>query len=601
MAASSFSSLAATLFAALTVVVGFTSQNVTIVYWTDVKGISAFGILALCGLFFGVLFGTLLLLFALVYRDPRALWPSDDPAECAIFVWPFCRTRRGEPTSTAELLSPRRSGLGGYYGVLADAGEGRGRSSRADTAIFEEVQSSVRLTRAQVLLLIGFLNAMNGFLIVYASPSARTPPLVQAIIQNAGVIFSVPFSLLALGDRKRYCSPLPALAALLIAASVGVSLAPAIMSGNGVGSSASALGWCAVYLAGIAASAAYNVTQQLFFVRAGMLRAAASTREQVRTSLRALFWANVAQPLTYVAFFWVDLLPWFGTSTNAGDLLRSAVFSGACSVGGAPLAQAAVDAVGAPPGGPDASQCGSDTPIWAWAFLFSYAASYAGGARLNRESATFMMLTLVVVTMTTAAFWLIPGTNPNPTSTPLWSVMASLGLSIVGTLLWKWWENRTPAEEQFLVQPDPDVVGVGGDEAGDASRESLLVGQTFLSGGGGGGSGGDADSPSSMFGGRFATRWGGGGGSGVGVGYGGGREPPSPRVAIKLNNRMLASAYDDLLNDAPMGPVDVVTSGRAEIANLVNSFQVSQAQAIIKKEKAAAAAKGAAPLRRGIN
>ena len=30
---------------------------------------------------------------------------------------------------------------------------------------------------------------------VYASPSSRTPPLIQAVLQNTGFLFSVPFSI----------------------------------------------------------------------------------------------------------------------------------------------------------------------------------------------------------------------------------------------------------------------------------------------------------------------------------------------------------------------------------------------------------------------
>jgi hypothetical protein len=440
------------------------------------------------------------------------------------------------------------------------------------------VRQTVRLTRAQVLLLVGFLNAMNGFLIVYASPSARTPPLVQAIIQNAGVIFSVPFSLLALGDRKRYCSPAPALAALLIAGSVGVSLAPALLgSGAGaVGSGASSIGWCLVYLLGVAASAAYNVCQQLFFVRAGMLRAGAGARAQARTMLRALFWSNAAQALTYVALCWVDLLPWFGTTSSFGELLRATLFSVSCSVGGPGAAAAALAAAGsvAPPpaAGAPAEDCAASTPTWAWAFLLSYTLSYLGAARLNRESATFMMLTLVVVTMTTAAFWEIPGTNPNPSSTPLWSVLSSLALSVAGTLLWKRWEGATPADEQFGVGPDADVLlreeeeagGGGGAHADDRFSRAL-------DGGGEGGSAGG-------WGGLWGSR--GGAGEGRGGSGGGGAATGSPAGAPRgrREDALIGLAYDSLLGPGEGPLVDVVTSGRSEIASIVNKFQMQRAR-----------------------
>ncbi len=84
-------------------------------------------------------------------------------------------------------------------------------------------------TCANLTVWTGLANIMNGFLIVYGSPPDRTPPLVQAVLQNSGVIFSVPFSIYLLGDRKQYGKPEPLLAAALIAISVFVSILPTIL------------------------------------------------------------------------------------------------------------------------------------------------------------------------------------------------------------------------------------------------------------------------------------------------------------------------------------------------------------------------------------
>jgi hypothetical protein len=600
-----YSEMFATLFAALLVVIGFTSQNVTIVFWTDAS-VNAFGILLLCGTFFGVFFGAALLIFACIFRDAAALAPSDDAAECRIFVWPFCRRGKASARGIQSVQSPRKGDFRGSWGVMVNKEEN-------DSAIYEEVNSIVHLTQAQVLFLVGFLNSLNGFLIVYASPSQRTPPLVQAIIQNAGVIFSVPFSLLALGDKKRYCSPFPAFAAFLIAASVAVSLTPAFLNGGGSAiSSTQSIGWCIIYLFGVAASAAFNVCQQLFFIRSGMLREEASAYQQVRTMLRALFWSNVAQPVTYILMFWVDLLPWFGTSDSINTLLRSTTYSMACSLGGPKIASLALSTVGTY--GTKDPVCEDRTPIFAWAFLMSYVISYIGGARLNRESATFMMLTLVVVTMTTATFWLIPGTNPNPSSTPLWSVLTSLGLSIIGTLLWKWWENQTPADEQFSVEPDSidGSGGGGGGGGGDRDGES--------------GVGGDFDLSSSLLSrfddltssssepknqqrtnvvakGSAATRFGGGGFfSSSSTSSGNVKSGP------RLDDSLLSSAYDSLLlspagrNDISGGPKqDLLTRSRSEVMGLVAKFQMESAASNQRRDDDAKRKERAAQRRPEIN
>lgn len=405
-----------TLLAALTVIVGFTTQNVTIVYWTN-SPISAYGILLLCGCSFAIIFGIALLLYALIFGDMSALYVSDDPVERRFFCNPY-----------------RKDG-------------------------------TFRLTQAQVVFLVGFLNSLNGWLIVFASPSDRTPPLIQAVLQNAGVLFSVPFSKIFLRDRKPYCSILPGLAAFLIISSVVVSLIPSIISSNSSSSkesTATAIAWCLIYFAGLAPGAGYNVCQQLYFLRSDMLSPDISPKLQTRGTLRALFYGNLGQAISYILFFGIDLLPWFGESSSIDEFGQNTAFSLACSIGGPSISSLLSN-----------KECQNSTQLWAWIFILGYAVSYVGASVLNRESATFNMLVLVVVTMTTAAFWLIPGTNPNPSNTPLWSVLTSLGLSIIGTVIWKYWENGTmPPEEQFGVGPDNMLDG-----SGDPNRKN--TGRSF--------------------------------------------------------------------------------------------------------------------------
>ena len=59
--------------------------------------------------------------------------------------------------------------------------------------------------------------------------------------------------------------------------------------------------------------------------------------------------------------------------------------------------------------------------------------------------------------------FLLPGLNPgDPADTPIWSVVVSIALSVVGEILWKRWEDETPPEEQFSVET----------AAGDAARSA---------------------------------------------------------------------------------------------------------------------------------
>lgn len=407
----------ATALGAMAVIVGFTAQNVTIVYWLE-SSVSAYAVLLLCGVCFSLLFFTSSLVFALRTGDWSVFQVSDDKGESRLFI------------------SPVRGG-------------------------------KVRLSHAQTLAAAGLCNALNGILIVYASSSTRTPPVIQAILQNCGVLFSVPFSKLVLGDVKRYLAWEPLRAAGIVVASVGVSLAPtlaALASGkesatgfNGT----TTLAWVLVYTAGLAPNALLNILQQLYFIRTGSLRPEATPHEQLRGTLRALMFSNFMQPLAYLALFWVDILPWFGSSKSATDFLDVTLYSMGCSVGGAKWA-----------GSMAGRTCSPLAPLWAWSFILAYTLAYFGGAQLNRESATFNMLCLVVVTASTALLWLIPGVNPNPESTPAWSVIVSLILALVGSVLWKVWEGRSPPEVQF-----PTLRADG--EGYEGMDEMLLMGRAI--------------------------------------------------------------------------------------------------------------------------
>ena len=84
------------------------------------------------------------------------------------------------------------------------------------------------------------------------------------------------------------------------------------------------------------------------------------------------------------------------------------------------------------------------------------------------------MLAAVATVCVTSLFWLIPGTNPNATTTPLWSVLISLVTSLGGMWVWKMWEARTPADEQFTVKGE-DEGGGGEGEAEEGDRVPLLA------------------------------------------------------------------------------------------------------------------------------
>ena len=387
-------------------------QNASIVYWTAAP-ISPFGILLYANLFFTSFFGLLLVIFAAVTRDKSALLVADSPIQRSLFTL----TKRGA-------------------------------------------------TLAQLAALVGLLNIANGFLIVYASPPDRTPPLIQAVLQNSGVLFAVPASKLVLGDRKAYCARAPLAAGALVAASIGVSVLPTVLAGVGgeFSGGAARWAWIAIYLIGIAPGAAYNVVQQLFLIRAGALAPGASRLTVARSSLRALFYCNLAQLLWLLALWWVDVLPWFGASAHVADFSNNTRFSLRCSLG--------LEDCGL-------AQFGVVPAVWAGAFAAGYCVSYIGSVLLNRESAAFNMLAAVITTALTSLYFLLPGTNPASSTTPLWSVLSALVLSLSGLVLWKRWEASTPADEQFAVAEAADDVSLGLSLTASAGGEGEIGGDFY--------------------------------------------------------------------------------------------------------------------------
>lgn len=70
------------------------------------------------------------------------------------------------------------------------------------------------------------------------------------MLQNSGIVFAVPFSVLLLGDRKKYLSPMPLLCIAMVFASILVSVLPTIIDGHTSEgfSGARTFGWVAIYL-----------------------------------------------------------------------------------------------------------------------------------------------------------------------------------------------------------------------------------------------------------------------------------------------------------------------------------------------------------------
>jgi drug/metabolite transporter (DMT)-like permease len=159
------------------------------------------------------------------------------------------------------------------------------------------------------LFLIGLFDAFNGVLIVYSSPSSRTPPFLQAILGNFLIPLTIIFRLILL--RKR-----PQLIKLICAAVVFLglvlSLIPVITGMDASDSSsylnqnsAARILWPMCFMLGFVPAAVMNVVEEK------------SLKDKRNVNMfYLLFCSSSYQLITVFAFFWTDLIPHFGYTSN---------------------------------------------------------------------------------------------------------------------------------------------------------------------------------------------------------------------------------------------------------------------------------------------
>lgn len=258
------------------------------------------------------------------------------------------------------------------------------------------------------------------------------------------VLVGIPLSKLLLKDRKRYCSWMPLLSGFLIMTGVIVSVLPTLLEDvkSQFAGGGKTLLWILLYSMGNIPWAFESVVEQFYLIRAGLLADDVTWKDTKIGILRMLAWAGVWQLLFTLSFAWVDFLPFVGFSTSAGEFWANTSAAVVCSFGGV----SGVAAIGG-----DTSICSPLSPLYAVLAALGYVSAYAADAVLNKDSATFGMLNYVLIQCAVSAFFLVPGLNPNPTGTPLWSALVSVLLSVAGVTLWKVWEERHE-DDQFGVE-----------------------------------------------------------------------------------------------------------------------------------------------------
>jgi len=272
---------------------------------------------------------------------------------------------------------------------------------------------------------------------VYASPPDRTPPILQAILVNVGILYSMPLTKLFVKGKAKinYFQLLPLLALAAVVLGIGISIVPSVITlvknpNSWDQSGAGGIIWIIIFIIGVAPGAVYNVLQERFLARRA--RDKILGRHVFIDELVVLLFGCIFQVLTIVVIFPVDFLPKFGFSENISGWAQALTQSCKCFV--------------------NAVEGCSDA--WWLGIIFNagYIISYLGTIGLNNESANYGLLASTLTTPVAAAFWLIfSNLNPNPEPTPWYYVVPATLLLLIGTLLWKFWELR---EEDHLKELD---------------------------------------------------------------------------------------------------------------------------------------------------
>lgn len=222
-----------------------------------------------------------------------------------------------------------------------------------------------------------------------------------------------------------------------------MSLLPTLIQGGGIGgaeSPANVVAWTALNAASQVPSAMANIAAQAYLLRAGAhLPPPAGRRASLVGVFRFVFYNQVFVAALTAGCFWVDLLPWFGSSATPGQFADGLAFSVRCSLLGPAAA-------GPPPRGaaPGAS-CSPSTPLYAALSILPYGAYLAGTALVSQDSGVFGNVVQVLMSVAISLVWLVPGLNPAAAATPLWSILPALALALLGSVVYKRWELRTEA------------------------------------------------------------------------------------------------------------------------------------------------------------
>eukprot|EP01130_Rhizamoeba_saxonica_P019194 TRINITY_DN9855_c0_g1_i1.p1 TRINITY_DN9855_c0_g1~~TRINITY_DN9855_c0_g1_i1.p1 ORF type:complete len:378 (-),score=48.60 TRINITY_DN9855_c0_g1_i1:98-1231(-) len=278
------------------------------------------------------------------------------------------------------------------------------------------------------MVLLGFFTSLNGYGAVYAAPTSRTPAIIQVVMTNSTIFFGIPATKLFVPSKKnmKYTHYLVYLSLGCVFLGIFMALLPdLILAFNGGSVSKENPGvmflWILLFTSGMAMASMANVFQERFFSS----RSSFENRNEAYERQFMLFWSCLFQLVFMIVLSPLDLIPKFGSSNSIQEFTEMLLDSFMCNFGLGGI-------------------CSVNNFIYGVMFIGCFAISFVATAILNQESANFALIAGTVATPVGMIAALIIPQLKNDESTPIWSVIPSGILLLVGTIIWKYWEVKYP-------------------------------------------------------------------------------------------------------------------------------------------------------------
>ena len=249
--------------------------------------------------------------------------------------------------------------------------------------------------------LMGFLNSLNGVLVVYSSPSERTPEFLQPILSTSVIPFTVILRFLLLrkgvSGGKLVCT-----FAVLIGLFICIEPSIFRLGGNSQSSknrTATKLYWPILFCIGFVPLGLMNVLQERE-VKTDKKYGIAGGKKEVHTLLFQA-WMQLYNFIFLAALFWTAFIPHFGINSNWSDFSKHMRWGYQCHFGDGPSYNCTVSGTGSESGMHTGTDPHCQIPIGrCWIFVIFYCLANLISLMLIKyaEGAVYLVIVNALIT-----------------------------------------------------------------------------------------------------------------------------------------------------------------------------------------------------------